>query len=69
MVVLTSVRDWSGAGHLLRLALVASSHMLSLSSVSLLHWHIASLILQSHRKIASGFMCRISFIVCHIALP
>ena len=27
--------------HLLRLVLLASSHMLSLSSVSLLHWHIS----------------------------
>jgi hypothetical protein len=28
--------------HLLRLVLLASSHMLSLSSVSLIHWHISS---------------------------
>src|ERR1700710_838620 len=28
--------------HLLRLVLLASSHMLSLSSVSLRHWHISS---------------------------
>ncbi len=32
--------------HLLRLVLFASSHMLSLSSVSLLHWHISSRALQ-----------------------
>ena len=34
--------------HLLRLVLLASSHMLSLSSVSLLHWHISSRALHQH---------------------
>ena len=35
--------------HLLRLVLLASSHMLSLSSVSLIHWHISSRALHRYR--------------------
>ena len=36
--------------HLLRLVLLASSHTLSLSSVSLIHWHISSRALQRKRQ-------------------
>ncbi len=35
---------------LLRLVLLASSHMLSLSSVSLIHWHISSRALRHHAE-------------------
>jgi hypothetical protein len=51
--------------HLLRLVLLASSHMLSLSSVSLFHWRISSRALHHNawRKrisAASSLQCRLA---------